>query len=151
MVQLMPLPLTVSCSSKIHVGFTFLVPAHPGRPRQRAVKRVCVCVYWFTEVVPDKGSLNRCVCVWVGVCPFDPDWIHYKNVCVCVCACSTYYASSVNNSLILITYSVTLSISGGHSSAGGHDADGGTRHWRVAAATAGATQRSGASICTCRP
>jgi len=28
--QLMPLPLTVSCFSKIQTGFTFLVPAHPG-------------------------------------------------------------------------------------------------------------------------
>ena len=40
--QLMPLPLTVSCSSKIQIGFTFLVPAHLGSPGQRAVKRVCV-------------------------------------------------------------------------------------------------------------
>ena len=40
----MPLPLTVSCFSKIQIGFTFLVPAHPGSPGQRAVKRVCVCV-----------------------------------------------------------------------------------------------------------
>ena len=40
MAQLMPLPLTVSCFSKIQIGFTFLVPAHPGRPGQRAVKRV---------------------------------------------------------------------------------------------------------------
>jgi len=30
MAQLMPLPLTVSCSSKIQIGFTFLVPAYPG-------------------------------------------------------------------------------------------------------------------------
>ena len=37
-----PLPLTVSCFSKIQIGFTFLVPAHPGSPRKRAVKRVCV-------------------------------------------------------------------------------------------------------------
>jgi len=44
MVQLMPLPPTVSCFSKIQIGFTFLVPAHPGSPGQRAVKRVCVCV-----------------------------------------------------------------------------------------------------------
>ena len=44
MAQLMPLPLTVSCFSKIQIGFTFLVPAHPGSPRQKAVKRVCVCV-----------------------------------------------------------------------------------------------------------
>ena len=33
MAQLMPLPLTVSCYSKIQIGFTFLVPAHPGSPR----------------------------------------------------------------------------------------------------------------------
>jgi len=43
MAQLMPLPLTVSCFSKIQVGFTFLVPAHLGSPGKRAVKRVCVC------------------------------------------------------------------------------------------------------------
>ena len=42
--QLMPLPLTVSCFSKIQIGFTFLVPAHPGSPGKRAIKRVCVCV-----------------------------------------------------------------------------------------------------------
>jgi len=44
MAQLIPLPLTVSCFSKIQIGFTFLVPAHPGSPGTRAVKRVCVCV-----------------------------------------------------------------------------------------------------------
>jgi len=42
MAQLVPLLLTVSCFSKIHTGFTFLVPAHPGSPGKRAVKRVCV-------------------------------------------------------------------------------------------------------------
>ena len=42
--QLMPLPLTVSCFSKIQIGFTFLVLAHPGSPGKRAVKRVRVCV-----------------------------------------------------------------------------------------------------------
>ena len=40
--QLMPLPLTVSCFSKIQIGFTFLVPAHLGSPGKRAVKWVCV-------------------------------------------------------------------------------------------------------------
>ena len=44
MAELMPLPLTVSCFSKIQIGFTFLVPAHPSIPGKRAVKRVCVCV-----------------------------------------------------------------------------------------------------------
>ena len=44
MVQLLPLPLTVSCLFKIRIGFTFLVPAYPGSPGKRAAKRVCVCV-----------------------------------------------------------------------------------------------------------
>ena len=42
--QLMPLPLTVSCFSEIQIGFTFPVPANPGSPGQRAVKRLSVCV-----------------------------------------------------------------------------------------------------------
>ena len=43
--QLMPLPLTVSCFSKIQIGFTFLVPAHPGSPGQIPLNGcVCVCV-----------------------------------------------------------------------------------------------------------
>ena len=37
MAQLMPLPLTVSCFSKIQIGFTFLVPAHPASPRKYKV------------------------------------------------------------------------------------------------------------------
>ena len=45
MAQLMPLPLTVSCFSKIQISFTFLVPAHPGSPGKRAVKWVCVYIY----------------------------------------------------------------------------------------------------------
>ena len=45
MAQLMPLPLTVSCFSKLQIGFTSLVPAHLGSPR--------------------KGPLNGCVCVCV--------------------------------------------------------------------------------------
>ena len=44
MAQLMPLSLTVSWFSKIQIGFTFLVLAHPGSPGQRAVKWVCKCV-----------------------------------------------------------------------------------------------------------
>jgi len=43
MAQMMPLPLTVSCFSKIQSGFTFLVPAH--------------------LVVSEKGPLNGCVYV----------------------------------------------------------------------------------------
>ena len=50
MAYLMPLPLTVSCFSKIQIGFTSLALAHPDSPRQGAVEQVCVCV---------------CVCVYV--------------------------------------------------------------------------------------
>ena len=55
MAQLMPLPLTVSCFSKIQIGFAFLVPAHPGSLGKSAIKRVCVCVC----------GMNRCVCITV--------------------------------------------------------------------------------------
>jgi len=47
LAQLMPLALTVSCFSKIQIGFTFLVPAHPGSP--------------------GKGLLNGCVCMNIVV------------------------------------------------------------------------------------
>jgi len=54
MAKLMPLPLTVSCFSKIQIGFTFLVLAYPGSPGKRAVKwaRVCVCN------LQDGGKIN---------------------------------------------------------------------------------------------
>jgi len=55
--QLMPLPLIVSCFSKIQIGFTFLVPAHPGSP--------------------GKGPLNGCVCVCSGS---EPLWISGTKV-----------------------------------------------------------------------
>jgi len=49
MAQLMPLPLTVSCLSKIQIGFTVLVLAHLGSPGKRAIKWVC-CRYGFKFV-----------------------------------------------------------------------------------------------------
>ena len=52
MSQLMPLPLTVSCFSKIQIGFTFLVPAYPGQ--KRAIKWVCVCVLLNDEPSQSK-------------------------------------------------------------------------------------------------
>ena len=91
--QLMPLPLTVSCFSEILIGFSFLVPAHPGSPGQRAVKRVCVvapcsCVHmlWchgistvkFLPYVPTElvrrwknGAVIRQMLLWLdsGVAP----------------------------------------------------------------------------------
>ena len=57
--QLMPLPLTVSCFSKIQIGFTFLVPAHPGSPGKRAVKRVCVCVCVWMLFLMLKSTVSK--------------------------------------------------------------------------------------------
>ena len=44
MAQLTPVLLTVSCFSKIQIGFTFLVPAHWDSPVTNGLKRVCMCV-----------------------------------------------------------------------------------------------------------
>jgi len=60
MAQLMPLLLTVSCFSKIQIGFTFLVPAHLGSPGQRAAKWLCVC-----------ACACACVCVCARLQCFD--------------------------------------------------------------------------------
>jgi len=100
MAQLMPLPLTVSCFSKIPIGFTILVPSHPGSPGKNAVKRVCVCavthmlctnittsvclLFCFTHVfliriwttVYELRTL--CLELIVGVC----NWI-----CICTSCC----------------------------------------------------------------
>jgi len=57
MAQLMLLPLTVSCFNKIQIGYTFLVPAYPGSPGQRAIKRVCVCV--CVQLKFTHSTLNR--------------------------------------------------------------------------------------------
>jgi len=58
MAQLMPLPLTVCCFSRIQMGFSFLVPAHLGSPRQRAIKRVCVYVCYLCELLLCLLSIN---------------------------------------------------------------------------------------------
>ena len=50
MAQLMPLPLTVSCFSKIQIGFTFLVPTHPGSPGQSTASEMTYTV--------SSGALN---------------------------------------------------------------------------------------------
>jgi len=71
MAQLMPLPLTVSCFSKIQVGFTFW--------------------YWLTQVVPDNGPLNGCVCVCVCVCS-----CHYL-VCLLVRCCVPVLEIAINS------------------------------------------------------
>ena len=55
MAQLMPLPLTVSCKSKIQIGFTFLVLAQLGSPGQRAVKQTYLSnICAVTNIMEEK-------------------------------------------------------------------------------------------------
>ena len=61
MAQLMPLPLAVSCFSKIQIGFTFLVPARSGSPGKRAIKRVCVCL---SKICSMLGAKQKCLNNW---------------------------------------------------------------------------------------
>ena len=56
MALLMPVPLTVSCFSKIQIGFTFLVPAHPGSQAKGTVPlNGCVIIMTW--------SVRRCAAV----------------------------------------------------------------------------------------
>jgi len=51
MAQLMPLPLTFSCSIKIQIGFSFLVPAYPGCPGKEPVKWLLLLLF---VIIPDE-------------------------------------------------------------------------------------------------
>jgi len=55
----LPLALTVSCFSKVQIGFTFLLPAHLGSP--------------------GKGPLNGCVCCLLKLLPVVPT-LYLKNM-----------------------------------------------------------------------
>jgi len=72
--QLMPLPLTVSCFSKIQIGFTFLVSSHPGSPRQRAIKRACVCVYHVMHCIWYISNKQHTHEHLMALCPGLPGW-----------------------------------------------------------------------------
>ena len=61
----MPLPLTISCFSKIQIGFTFLVPAYPGSPGKRAVKCVRMCVY--AVIIQPLAASNLIIIVRLAV------------------------------------------------------------------------------------
>jgi len=57
MVLLMPLPLTVSCFSKIQIGFTFLALAHLGSPGKGPLNGcVCLCLHHNKPVVDSQSQ-----------------------------------------------------------------------------------------------
>jgi len=62
MAQLMPLPLTVSCFSKIQIGFTFLVLAHLGSPGKRAIKRVLLLLLSHSSLVRQVTPWEEDIC-----------------------------------------------------------------------------------------
>ena len=97
----MPLPLTVSCFSKIQIGFTFLVPAHPDSPGKRAVKRVCVDARrnakyrtYEDEIVTVRSQLTCIWLLWMLVCSADRlrrKWVDRRsNTAACVGRLTTY-------------------------------------------------------------
>ena len=81
----------VSCFSKIQIGFTFLVPAHP--------------------VVLEKGSLNRCVCVVIAhifniktncsitSTRYDLLLVMFRDLCVCLLV-TTWSCATIAGRLI---------------------------------------------------
>jgi len=85
MAQLMPLSLTISRSSKIQIGFTFMVPAHLGSPEQStervvrnqfaAVKGSCT---WLDTLEPQQqfpgGQRFRQATVTVQNSRWRPRW-----------------------------------------------------------------------------
>jgi len=81
---------TVSCFSKIQTGFTFLVPAHPGRPGQRAVKRLCVCL------CVDVNSLACC-----NLHSVSSEYRRVRRVIRCVCRFVTCRIDTLTCALFL--------------------------------------------------
>ena len=85
--QLMPLPLTVSCFSKIQIGFTFLLPAYPGSPGQRAVKRVCVgCKTSQSVMLWLAGGASRVPATAAGISEPHPDECRSDDIYEDLCA-----------------------------------------------------------------
>jgi len=84
----MPLPLTVSCSSKIQTGFTFLIPAYPGCPGKEADK-------WLLLFAWNSGRLDFAHPAHPIATPLTAVrghvlcvlWSHHRRVTVCVCVC----------------------------------------------------------------
>jgi len=94
------------CFNKIQIGFTFLVPARPGGPGQRAVKRVlCICGLFVAasfsyksrhlKVILSNNSKQAvttsfmpvCVCRSVGLS------VYAQNVCGATAAVAADCAS----------------------------------------------------------
>jgi len=83
MAQLMLLTLTVSCFSKIQIGFTFLVPASLGSPGKRAIKRVYVCDNVKITYCLSKSSQHVPTNCWNKVLQLAPHTAHSVQLAAC--------------------------------------------------------------------
>jgi len=118
MAQLMPLPLTVSCFSKIQIGFTFLIPAHPRSPGQRAVKWVCVCVCdsdcWICLGLRMSAVLSDNPHTLGWLCPRVPGLYSHSNyVSISACSYCCFHTSGsvpIGRSLSHTTYCFSVSL-----------------------------------------
>ena len=112
MAQSMPLPLTVSCFSKIQIVFFFLVPAHPGSPSQRAEKWVCVCVWdEFSGMKITSISLWSTVEVETYQGSFSSEGFCHRTLPNCFFNSSvSWLFSAVSNSLIVEHRAVSIYI-----------------------------------------
>ena len=104
MAQLMQLPLTVSCFSKLQIGFTFLVPAHPGSPG----KRDCRPLHFMLLSTPSE-SISFILSPYL----FDGSFYTYLQLIlqfVCICKCR--YCYRYGFCITLIDHEAELLISG---------------------------------------
>ena len=101
MAHLMPLPLTVSCFSKILIGFTFLVPPHPGSP---GLTCVCVCVC----PVPTAQSCGAGSCAIADTCENILKMVNDEYCTQCRFCCRTefhvYFSSIKESHLFVLTF-----------------------------------------------
>jgi len=86
MAQQMPLPLTVSCFSKIQIGLPFW--------------------YRITRVVLDKRPLNVCVCVCTLYCHCNqPQMVHHSKIFFIKAKVQRKMTNSIGDNLKIVHYS----------------------------------------------
>jgi len=107
MAHLMPLPLTVSCFSKIQIGFTFLVPAYLGSPGKGPLNVCVICFLLFiatARILCAAGSMK-----WYGVrlsdCPKYTAaglllWARWAGDISTSCCCSSVRQANVGSATL---------------------------------------------------
>ena len=87
MAQLMPLPLTVSCFSKIRIVFTFLVPAYLVSPGERAIKQFYVVTYLSAMF---ECGRQHMLCTSIWRLQYSPPILHPIVTFRCHCSLQSF-------------------------------------------------------------